>query len=135
MPGILADNDVEGHLEIIVRRCQDKLWRDIWSSLGLVVETFETLGLPRTVSDAILWKTCQNNQVVLVTGNRNEDGTDSLEATIRMYNTAHCLPVFTLANKPRILGNSKYGGRVTERFLEHLLDLENLKGTGRIYLP
>jgi hypothetical protein len=58
-----------------------------------------------------------------------------LETTIRTRNTSEHLPVFTLARADRIRKNQAYAELVVERLLEYLLDIENFKGTGRLYLP
>src|ERR1051325_4476650 len=39
------------------------------------------------------WQTCQQNQLCLVTDNRNADDPDSLETTIRSRNTASSFPL------------------------------------------
>jgi hypothetical protein len=73
--------------------------------------------------------------VILITNNRNSDSPDSLEATIRRYNTAHSLPVFTIADLDKFRMNRSYAERVLERLLEYLLEIEGVRGTGRLFLP
>jgi hypothetical protein len=80
----------------LLGRLESAYWRDLWLSLNLSVHTFQDLGLPRDVSDAVVWHTCQQQEVVLVTGNRNRDGPDSLEATIQKENTPHTACRFSL---------------------------------------
>ncbi len=135
MAGILADNNAGGHLEVLLRHWQGAAWREIWTGLGLPLETFERLGLPRDCSDATLWRACQEQQVLLLTCNRNEDGPESLEATIRTQNTEQCLPVFTLANPKRLLIDRTYSGEVAEKLLQYLLEIESYRGTGRLFVP
>ncbi len=81
---------------------------------------------------AVLWRACQQHQLVLLTGNRNKDGPDSLEATIQAENTPQSLPVFTLADP---LSSGAYAEPVAIRLLEHLYDIGSLRGTGRMYIP
>ncbi len=102
---------------------------------SLSIETFESLGLDREIVDSGLWHTCQRERLILVTGNRNADGPDSLEETIRSSNTPQSLPVFTLANPRKILSDRAYATRVAIGLLEHLIEIDRYRGTGRIYLP
>jgi hypothetical protein len=134
MPSILADGNVEGHLKALVRVLENTVWREIWASLDVGVVTFDHLGVARNVSDRILWRACQQQSVILITGNRNAAGADSLEATIRLENTDSCLPVLTIANPARIYTDRAYAEQAAERLLEVLMDLDSLRGAGRIYL-
>ena len=72
---------------------------------------------------------------MFITNNRNSDSPDSLEATIRQYNTTHSLPVFTIADLDDFRKNRTYARRVLERLYEYLLDIARVRGTGRLYLP
>jgi hypothetical protein len=72
---------------------------------------------------------------VLITGNRNQAGPTSLEAVIHTSNTPWSLPVLTIGEPQRLLRGRVYAQRVVERLLEYLIDLENLCGTGQLYLP
>src|SRR5579871_2669960 len=74
MPGIMGDHDVEGYFQELIRLCTSPAWRAVWESLNFSVETFASLGLPEDAPDAVVWQTCQARQVVLVTGNRNQEG-------------------------------------------------------------
>jgi hypothetical protein len=134
MPSILADGNVEGHLKVLVRVLENTAWREIWASLDVGVVTFDQLGMARDVSDRILWRACQQQNVVLITGNRNAAGADSLEATIRLENTDSSLPVLTIANPARIYTDRPYAEHAAERLLEVLMDLDAMRGAGRIYL-
>lgn len=134
MASILADNNAEGHLQVLVQIWQ-KTWQDIWSSLNYSIVTFEDLNVSRQVSDEMLWLVCQQKQVVLITNNRNADRPDSLEAVIRSQNTAAALPVITFANGDRLLQEREYAERAAEKILEYLLELDAVRGTGRLFVP
>ncbi len=82
-----------------------------------------------------MWQTCQGQRIVLLTANRNADGPDSLEATIRQHNTAQSLPVFTLADARRVELEATYAARVAIRLLQYFLDVESVRGVGRLYVP
>jgi hypothetical protein len=131
----MADHDVEGHVQLLLRLLLSDEWHPLWTEVGCTVVSFESLGLPTTTSDVELWQLCQARQIVLITGNRNKDGPRSLEATIQQRNEASSLPVFTIGEPNRILTSHEYAHRVVERLLEYLVDVENLRGTGRLYLP
>jgi hypothetical protein len=135
MRGILADHNNGGQVARLMRCLQQEPWREIWNDLNLHVLTFAALGLAPQTSDAVLWQACQQHELTLITNNRNGCGPDSLEATMRVHNTPRSLPVFTLANPDRVLHDPRYRDRVAERLLEYLLDIDNYRGTGRLYLP
>ena len=82
-----------------------------------------------------MWHRCQERQLYLLTSNRNDKDPDSLEATIRSHNTPQSLPVFTIGDADRVLQEHDYCDRVIVGLLEHLLQLDNICGTGRLYLP
>lgn len=135
MWAIMADHDVEGQMQILLRLLTSPAWQPLWAELAVRVESFATLGLPTQTTDAVLWQSCQARNILLITGNRNEEGPESLEATLRAANTPTSLPVFTLSEPQRLLSSHGYAQRVVERLLEYLIDVENLRGTGRLYLP
>jgi hypothetical protein len=135
MPAIVADADSEGCVRRLADLLLDGPWRELWLELDYAYETFSTLGLAADASDAEIWRTCQQEQVVLITANRNQEGPDSLEATIRADNTAESLPVITLANPKRIMSDREYGRRVAEKLLNYLFDIDSFRGTGRLYVP
>lgn len=72
---------------------------------------------------------------MLITSNRNRASADSLEATIRSRGTEDSLPVLTLADPERLRSDRQYAGRVVVSLIQTLLDLESVRGTGRLYLP
>lgn len=45
------------------------------------------------------------------------------------------MPVFTLADANGFYRGTAYLDKVVESLLEYLLDAENLRGTGRLFLP
>ncbi len=86
MLAIMADNDVGGHLAVLLRILHGETWRDLWLELNLPVWTFADLSLEPNVVDASLWHACQKEKVVLITGNRNKRNSESLQATIQVHN-------------------------------------------------
>jgi hypothetical protein len=132
---ILSDFDVQGQLNKLVHFLRDGEWRDFWIDAQVTLASVADFGLKPTDSDARIWEVCQAAELVLVTANRNDDGPDSLEATLREKNSVRSLPVFTLVDPKRIMSNRAYAERVALRMLEYLLDLQKLRGTGRLFLP
>ena len=70
MASITADHNVEGHFVVLLRLWTLDVWRAVWESLDLEVESFERLGLPPNTSDCDLWQLCQQRERVssLITG-------------------------------------------------------------------
>ena len=135
MPKIMADHNVEGHLQVLIGIWSSPDWDDLWTGLSCEIESFERLAVATDVADIELWEVCQQNEIVLVTGNRNAEGDDSLEAAIKQFGTPTSLPVLTIADPDRLMRNRDYAERAAAQLLEYLLDLENLRGTGRLYVP
>jgi len=54
---------------------------------------------------------------------------------IHTSNTPWSMPVLTIGEPQRLLRSRAYAQRAVERLLEYLVDIENLRGTGRLYLP
>lgn len=92
------------------------------------------MGLAEHSPDVVVWQTCQAHHVVLVTGNRNNDGPDSLEATIRRLSQADSLPVITISN-PQEVRHRSDAERAALRLSEYLSEIERFRGTGRLFIP
>ena len=135
MRGILADINVGAQVRGPLSIWTSDTWRDLWQDLGLAVVSFPTLGLAYNASDALIWQACQREGLVLITGNRNDDGADSLEATIRSENQPDSLPVITIADQDRVLQDRLYAERVAESLLDYLLRIDEVRGAGRLYVP
>lgn len=135
MQGIMVDNDLEGHFEYLLQLLRSPAWKEFWDSLEFSVSSFESLGLSRDSLDSVIWQACQSRQIVLIIGNRNRQGPESLEATIRVQNRPESLPVITIGDAERFLQSPSYAERVVVRLLEYLQFLDNYRGTGRLYVP
>lgn len=135
MKGILADANIRGPVDRLVRQMQTEPWAEFWNYLGLVLVHFEDIGLVPASTDLQIWQWCQTEQLILITNNRNARSPESLEATIRRLNTADSLPVFTISNLDRLRSSPIYAEKVVKKFYDYLLSIENFRGTGRLYLP
>jgi predicted nuclease of predicted toxin-antitoxin system len=133
--GILADANITGYMDLLVARMQGEPWKLFWNHLRLRYVHFSDVGLAVDAPDELIWQTCQNNDLYLITDNRNEAGSNSLEATIRAHNTPTSLPVFTIADVQRIRHSREYADQVIETLLEYLMQEDNILGTSRLYLP
>jgi hypothetical protein len=137
LKGLLADVNVQGHLPYI-RQCLAKLdILPLLEDLGIRLATFSDLRLSRDLSDRLLWDYCQQHQWVLFTENRNDDGTDSLNAVLADSWEDGNLPVITLANKGRFENDASYAELVVDQLAGILVDSSDGKccDRPRIYVP
>jgi len=132
---ILSDINAVGDVKRLVRLLKHSPWSDVWGELEIDLLEFTDLGLPVDASDAVIWDACQDEGAVLITRNRNADGLDSLEMTLRSRNASDSMPVFTLSDPHRLQRDRNYARRVADSLIERLFDLETYRGVGRIYLP
>ncbi|MGQ0633704.1 MAG: DUF5615 family PIN-like protein [Planctomycetaceae bacterium] len=135
MRRLLPDINVEGVLRALLSILDGEEWRDFWTELHLRVFNFDELGLTREANDREVWNACQENDVILVTANRNADDVDSLEVVLRTNRNPRCWPVFTLADPQRILQDREYAARNAVKLLERLDEIELYRGVGRIFVP
>ena len=135
MKGILADINVIGQVDALVRQMQTEEWIEVWTALDIELKHFVDVGLSGDSTDLEIWRTCQAEQLVLITDNRNRDSQDSLEAVIRQHNQHDSLPVFTISDITRFQTSREFAGKVLEDFFDYLLRIDEVRGTGRLYLP
>jgi hypothetical protein len=109
--------------------------KETWEKLALPVVNLSSLGLPDNSPDDLVWETCQRQGLVLLTCNRNRKGAHSLEETIRRHNQPGCLPVFTVSDPSRFGTDRDYDARLAKDVLEYLLSIDELRGTGRLFVP
>jgi len=128
---ILVDHNIEGQAALLL----STLTSEGWIELGVLhFATFGELSLPIGTPDSVLWHFVQNRQMLLLTGNRNMAGEDSLEQTIRRENRTDSLPVVTIASVERIL-EADYRLSCATKLAEICLYIESYRGTGRLYVP
>ncbi|MFN8494117.1 MAG: hypothetical protein U0350_41345 [Caldilineaceae bacterium] len=129
---ILSDENCEGQAELIF---QELAQLDLSEMLGLVLKTLPQVGLRKGSGDEAIWRYCQANRCLLVTGNRTtKDGAKSLEYTIQHLITATSLPVLTISNLKRVAPDPVYRERCAIRLAEIVMELETHLGTPRVYL-
>ena len=137
MNGMLADVNLQGHLPYVRRLLVRSGLMPLLDDTNLRLVTFPELGLDRRIDDRSLWNVCQQGGWVLFTENRNQDGPDSLEATLADSWTVGCLPVVTLANKGTFENSPDYAARVADELAEILIDVADggYRDQPRIYVP
>jgi hypothetical protein len=99
--------------------------------------TFPDLDFPRDLDDRELWNRCQQDGWSLFTDNRNDDGPDSLEATLSgSWRVGH-LPVLALSSQDRFKRDRVYAERVAADVAEILFGIldEQYLNRPRIYVP
>jgi hypothetical protein len=133
--GILADINAVGLVQHLVTILEGAEWRDLWAALAAPLSTFKLLGLDSAAPDQLVWHTCQQRELVLVTTNRNHDGPDSLEAVIRAFNTPQSLPVLTIGSAEHLVHSRDYAEAAATRLLDYLLNIDDYRGAGRLYMP
>jgi hypothetical protein len=132
--GLLADVHCVPHLTRLLRLFESADRRELWGALSLARFDFADIGLPLDATDRAVWEKCQSDQLLLITANRNDDGPDSLEAALR-GSTAESLPVITVGDLAKLMTDSSYAESAADRLLEYLYDIDQLRGTGRLFLP
>jgi predicted nuclease of predicted toxin-antitoxin system len=132
---ILADVNIVGYVDLLVAVMQAKPWKFFWDNLKLQYVHFAEVGLAPNSPDSLIWDTCQREELILITNNRNQDAPDSLDAGIKSQNKPESLPVFTIADVAHLRRSRDYVHRVVNQMLDYLMRIEELRGAGRLYLP
>lgn len=143
----VTDARLETSRHYAIRDCgpdDDRLsWggnRGIWPlliDLGVTFATLRDLQLPDSLDDRALWTFCQRHGWVLFTANRNDEGPNSLHATLEDSWTPGMLPILTLANKVTLELESVYAERVASEVAEllYVIAQQQYRDQPRIYVP
>lgn len=128
---ILVDHNIEGQALWLEGSISSGGWAEAFS---IRFVRFTVVGLSHDSSDRTVWRFAQNQQMFLLTGNRNKEGEDSLEQTVRDENTLTSLPVITVATPDRLFQRG-YREICANRLLDIVLYPQNYLGTGRQFIP
>ena len=128
---ILVDHNVEGQATLLWGSLAAEGWLGL---LPLQLVRFADVGLSPDASDRDVWRLAQARGMLLLTANRSIREPGSLEQTIRDENTSTSLPVITIGSPDRV-DEKSYREACAARLVEIVLDLENYRGTGRIFIP
>jgi hypothetical protein len=131
----MADNDVKGQLDAIIRFLRTPTWQPFLEDAAVTVVTMQELGLDRDASDMGIWQTCQDQQVVLFTGNRKKEGPESLEQAVRAFQQPDSLPVITLSDPIRFGHERPFAEKAAIKLLDYLLEIDRYRGAGRLWVP
>jgi len=131
MNTILVDHNLEGQAALLWSTFATEGWLDL-TDFRLV--TFAEIGLPFDASDREVWRFVQQHQMLLLTGNRNRKGDDSLQQTVEEENHATALPIITVGNAKRLV-ELEYRKRCATQLAEIGLYIETYYGTGRLFIP
>ena len=130
---LLSDHNCEGQAQAIFAVLERLGYAQM---LGIVLRLFTDVGLPINADDEQVWRYCQVNSALLLTGNRKaRGGENTLESVLRRLTTSETLPVLTIGNVQRILSDRVYCRQCADRLADYVLALENYRGTSRLYLP
>lgn len=127
----LVDYNLDGYALVFLGTLIKLGWSEF---VSIRFVTFREVGLSMDASDRAVWRYAQENQMMILTANRNMKGEDSLEEVIRETNTASSFPVVTIGNLDR-LDEFEYRERCVERLLEIVIDIEQYRGAGRLFIP
>ncbi|MGB0561252.1 MAG: ACP S-malonyltransferase [Spirulinaceae cyanobacterium] len=128
----LVDHNLEGHALLLLGRMVALGWLDF---LPIRFMTFAEVELPISSDDRSVWRFAQTHQMILLTANRSMKGENSLEQVLRQENTPRSLPVVTIGDPDRVLSDSNYRNRCVDRLIEILLDIEDYRGSMRLFVP
>jgi hypothetical protein len=128
---ILADRDVEGQAFLLWGTLSATEWLEL---LPMRLVRFADVGLPYDSTDREVWRFAQASQMLLLTNNRNMEGVDSLEQTIRDEGHITTLPVITIGRAER-MSEGTYREQCAIRLLEIIVNLDDYRGVGRTFIP
>jgi len=128
----LVDHNIEGHSAMLLGEIASQGWLNL---ITIQFVTFGEIGLAVESSDRVVWQYAQAEQMILLTANRSMKGKDSLEQVMREENTLASLPVITVGNADRLLVDFEYRERCAERLVEIAVDINDYKGTRRMFIP
>lgn len=128
----LVDHNLEGHALLLSGNIAGLGWLDL---LPIRFITFEEVALSVTSNDRVVWRFAQANQMILLTANRSMKDKNSLEKVMREENTSTSLPVVTIGDADRVLTDSGYRNRCVDRLIEIIFDVDDYRGSRRLFIP
>lgn len=128
----LIDHNIQGQALILFSAIASQGWLDL---VSIQFITFADIELPIDSSDRIVWQLAQKKEMILLTANRSMNDKDSLEQVMREENTFNSLPVITIANPDLLLNSAKYRQRCLESLIDIVIDIDNYRGSMRLFIP
>lgn len=127
----LVDHNIEGYALLLYGTLGTEGWLDF---VPIRFILFPEVNLLVNSNDREVWRFAQTHHLILLTANRSMKGVNSLEQTIRDENTTTSYPVITIGTIDRI-NEREYREACAVKLVEIVLDLDNHKGTGRLFIP
>ena len=128
---VLSDHDIEGKVFLLWGAVAATGWLEL---LPMRLVRFRDVGLPHDSTDRSVWRFAQEHRMILLTNNRNMEGSDSLEQTIRAENTITSLPVLTIGDRDRV-AERIYREQCAASLLQVAVYLDDYLGVGRLFIP
>jgi hypothetical protein len=128
----LIDHNLERHAVILLGNLASQGWLEV---IPIRFASFQEVELDIDSNDRMVWRVAQANQMILLTANRKMKGKDALEKVLREENKPDSLPVITIGNADRVLDERAYRDQCLDRLLEIVIDVENYRGVGRLFIP
>lgn len=122
---------MEGQASLLFSTLKSQGWVEL---LDVHFVRFSTIGLSIASSDREVWHQAQSAGMLLLTANRSMIGPGSLEQTIREESTLVSLPVLTVGHVER-MDERIYREECADRIAEIIMDLDQYRGAGRLYIP
>lgn len=133
MRTILSDKNCEGHATAIFHVLRRVGWVDL---LDIRLAKFKDIGLVQSATDEEVWKLCQQETYLLITGNRTTaDGDHSLEIVMQRFYSEDILPVLTIGDLERVLKEQDYCDGCADAIAQVLFNLDLYRGIPRLYIP
>lgn len=127
----LIDYNLDGYALIFIGLLTKLGWLEF---IPIQLVTFRDAGLSMDSSDRVIWNYAQAHQMMILTANRNMKGQDSLEQVMREENTENSFPVVTIGSLDHF-SEADYRERCVERLIEIVIDIDQYKGVGRLFIP
>ena len=128
---IFIDHDMEGFDVFLVAGLQETGWDQL---IRVEYKLLRDFGLPDNYPDQDIWRFVQQEEMLLVTSNRNSKGETSLQATMQRENSPEALPIVTVSDK-ELLRQADYRQRVAQSLARIIIDLDDYRGAGRLFIP
>lgn len=127
----LIDYNLDGYALVFIGLLTKLGWLEF---IPIQFVTFRDAGLSMDSSDRVVWNYAQAHQMMILTANRNMKGQGSLEQVMREENTENSFPVVTIGSLDRF-SEADYRERCVERLIEIVIDIDQYKGVGRLFIP
>ena len=129
---VLSDENCLGQVEAIFAELHHLGFVEL---LDIELLSWEKAGLAKGTGDEAIWRFCQINNCLLVTGNRTgKDREKSLEHVVRRFVTPTSLPILTISNLKRVTRDRKYCIACAQRLADIVFELDTYRGVTRLYL-